>query len=63
MDLHDNARTKPFSRALIVDSVTRQRQPVRAIAAHFGVSPDHRAQVVRPRQILAKVNRLHPPMH
>jgi hypothetical protein len=27
MDLHDNARTTPFSRALMVDRVTRQQQP------------------------------------
>jgi transposase InsO family protein len=39
MDLHDNARTTPFSRALMVDRVTRERQPVRAVAADFGVSP------------------------
>ena len=38
MDLHDNARTTPFSRALVVDRVTRQQQAVRAVAAAFGVS-------------------------
>ena len=38
MDLHDNARTTPFSRALMVDRVTRQQQPVRVVAAAFGVS-------------------------
>ena len=38
MDLHDNARTTPFSRALMVDRVTRQQQAVRAVAAAFGVS-------------------------
>ena len=38
MDLHDNARTTPFSRALMVDRVTCQQQAVRAVAAAFGVS-------------------------
>jgi transposase InsO family protein len=38
MNIHQNARTTPHSRALIVFRVLEQKQPPREVAADFGVS-------------------------
>jgi transposase InsO family protein len=38
MDSHQNARTTPYSRAEIVRRLDEPRQPVRAVAAAFGIS-------------------------
>ena len=38
MDIHKNARLTPLSRATLVARVLGRGQPVRAVAADFGVS-------------------------
>ncbi len=38
MNIHQNARTTPQSRAEIVRRVVTQQQPARLVAAAFGIS-------------------------